>query len=213
MTPQDSSAYLLTLAARAPVIPVLVVEDETKAAPLAEALVAGGLALLEVTLRTSSALDALARMTEVPGAVVGAGTVITPEDARAAKAAGAQFAVSPGATPALIAACTGIGLPLLPGAASASEVMALLAAGFSFAKFFPAAQIGGAPALKSLGGPLPQMRFCPTGGITPESAPDYLSLKNVACIGGSWIAPPDLLAKGDFAAIRRLATAAAALRG
>ncbi|MFC0281640.1 bifunctional 4-hydroxy-2-oxoglutarate aldolase/2-dehydro-3-deoxy-phosphogluconate aldolase [Falsigemmobacter intermedius] len=213
MTPQDSSAYLITLAARAPVIPVLVVEDETKAAPLAEALVAGGLALLEVTLRTSSALDALARMTEVPGAVVGAGTVITPEDARAAKAAGAQFAVSPGATPALIAACTGIGLPLLPGAASASEVMALLAAGFSFAKFFPAAQIGGAPGLKSLGGPLPQMRFCPTGGITPESAPGYLSLKNVACIGGSWIAPPDLLAKEDFAAIRRLATAAAALRG
>ncbi|RRH73815.1 bifunctional 4-hydroxy-2-oxoglutarate aldolase/2-dehydro-3-deoxy-phosphogluconate aldolase [Falsigemmobacter faecalis] len=212
MTPQDSSAFLLSLAARAPVIPVLVLEDEAKAAPLAEALVAGGLSLLEVTLRTSSALDALARMAAVPGAVVGAGTVLTPEDARAAKAAGAEFAVSPGATPSLIAACTGIGLPLLPGAATASEVMALMAAGFRFAKFFPAAQIGGAPALKSLGGPLPQMRFCPTGGITPESAPDYLSLSNVACIGGSWLAPADLLAKGDFAAIRRRAESAAALR-
>lgn len=211
-TPSETSAFTRTLCETAPVIPVLVVEDPTTAAPLAKALVAGGLPVLEVTLRTKAALSVIRAMAQVPGAIVGAGTVLTPEDARNARAAGARFAVSPGATDALLDACEAIDLPILPGAATATEAMALLARGYTVQKFFPAEAIGGAKALKSLAGPLPQILFCPTGGISAKNAPDYLSLPNVRCVGGSWVAPTDLVAKGEWEAIRDLASAAANLR-
>ncbi|MBF9047280.1 bifunctional 4-hydroxy-2-oxoglutarate aldolase/2-dehydro-3-deoxy-phosphogluconate aldolase [Rhodobacterales bacterium LSUCC0031] len=211
MTPMAQSAATREIAARAPIIPVLVIEDVAHAAPLARALVAGGLPALEVTLRTPCALDAIRAMAAVPGGIVGAGTLLTPDDIRAAKAAGAQFGVSPGATPRLIAASVEIGLPLLPGAATASEVMALWEQGYDMLKFFPAEAAGGAPALKSIGGPIPQVSFCPTGGITPENAARYLALSNVICAGGSWVAPKDKIANGDWAGITALATAAAAL--
>lgn len=212
ITPSEASEFTRTLCETAPVIPVLVVEDPTTAAPLAEALVAGGLPVLEVTLRTAAALSVIREMAQVPGAIVGAGTVLTPEDARNARAAGARFAVSPGATDALLDACEAIDLPILPGAATATEAMALLARGYTVQKFFPAEAIGGAKALKSLAGPLPQILFCPTGGISAKNAPDYLSLPNVRCVGGSWIAPADLVANGEWEAIRDLASAAAKLR-
>lgn len=199
------------LAALAPVIPVLVIEDAAQAGPLAEALVAGGLPVLEVTLRTPAAPEAIREMSLVPGAIVGAGTVITPEDERIAQAAGAQFAVSPGATDALLGACEAAGLPLLPGAATASEAMALLARGYDMQKFFPAEVAGGAAALAALGGPLPQISFCPTGGIGPVNAPDYLALPTVPCVGGSWVAPKPLVAAGDWAAIRTLSEQARTL--
>lgn len=195
----------------APIVPVLVVEDVQQARPLAEALVAGGLPALEVTLRTPAALDVIRAMSAVPGGVVGAGTLITPEDVRAAKEAGAQFGVSPGATDALIAACEAEGLPLLPGAATASEAMHLLEQGYDMLKFFPAEASGGAPALKSLSAPLPQISFCPTGGVSPKNAPDYLSLPNVVCAGGSWIAPKQLVMHGDWAGIEALARDASKL--
>jgi 2-dehydro-3-deoxyphosphogluconate aldolase/(4S)-4-hydroxy-2-oxoglutarate aldolase len=150
-------------------------------------------------------------MADVPGGIVGAGTLLTPADIRAAKDAGAKFGVSPGATPRLIAASVEIGLPLLPGAATASEVMALWEQGYDMLKFFPAEAAGGAPALKSIGAPIPQVAFCPTGGITPQNAANYLALSNVICAGGSWVAPKDLIAKGDWAGIEALARAAAAL--
>jgi 2-dehydro-3-deoxyphosphogluconate aldolase/(4S)-4-hydroxy-2-oxoglutarate aldolase len=199
------------IAARAPIIPVLVVEDAATARPLAEALVAGGLPALEVTLRTPAALDAIRAMAEVPGGIVGAGTLLTPEDVRAAKAAGAQFGVSPGATPRLIEACIAEELPLLPGAATATEVMTLFEQGYDMLKFFPAEAAGGAPALKAIGAPIPQVSFCPTGGVSPANAMAYLSLPNVICAGGSWVAPADRVAAGDWAAIEALARAAAAL--
>lgn len=199
------------ICALAPIIPVLVVNDATHARPLAEALVAGGLPALEVTLRTSAALDAIRAMADVPGGVVGAGTLITPEDVRAAKAAGAQFGVSPGATDALIAACEAEDLPLLPGAATATEAMALLAKGYDMLKFFPAEASGGAPALKAIGAPLPQITFCPTGGVSPSNARDYLSLSNVVCAGGSWVAPKQMVQNGDWAGIETLAREAAGL--
>lgn len=194
----------------APVMPVLVIEDAATARPLAEALIAGGLPALEVTLRTPAALEAMRAMAEVPGGCVGAGTLLTPEDVRAAKAAGARFGVSPGATDALLAACEAEGLPLLPGAATASEAMRLLEHGYDMLKFFPAEASGGAAALRALGGPLPQVTFCPTGGVTPENASDYLALSNVLCVGGSWIAPRDRIAAQDWAGIEMLARAAAA---
>lgn len=165
-------------------MPVLVIDDLAHAAPLARALVAGGLPALEVTLRTPCALDAIRAMAQVPGGVVGAGTLLTPADVKAAKAAGASFGVSPGATARLIAACEDEGLPLLPGAVTASEVMALLERGYTVQKFFPAEQSGGAAFLKSLGSPIPQVSFCPTGGISLKNAADYLSLKTVLCVGG-----------------------------
>lgn len=199
------------ICALAPIVPVLVVDDEALARPLAEALVAGGLPALEVTLRTPAALDAIRAMSTVPGGVVGAGTLITPEDARAAKEAGAQFGVSPGATDALIAACEAEGLPLLPGAATASEAMQLLEKGYDMQKFFPAEASGGAPALKAIGAPLPQITFCPTGGVSPTNAKDYLSLSNVVCAGGSWVAPKDMVQNGDWAGIEALARAASEL--
>jgi 2-dehydro-3-deoxyphosphogluconate aldolase/(4S)-4-hydroxy-2-oxoglutarate aldolase len=191
---------------------VLVIDDLAHARALAAALVAGGLPALEVTLRTACALDAIRIMAEVPGGVVGAGTLLTPADVKAAKAAGAAFGVSPGATERLIAACEDEGLPLLPGAATASEVMWLLEKGFSVQKFFPAEQAGGAAYLKSIGGPLPQVSFCPTGGINLKNARDYLGLANILCVGGSWVAPKDAMARGDWAAITALAAEAAALR-
>ena len=213
MTPQDASRRTRDLCGLAPVIPVLVVEEAAKARPLAEALVAGGLPMLEVTLRTPAALEAIEAMAKVPGGHVGAGTLISAEDVRAAKAAGATFGVSPGATDALLEACEAEGLPLLAGAATASEAMRLLARGYDMLKFFPAEASGGAAALKALGGPLPQLSFCPTGGVSPGNAGDYLKLGTVPCVGGSWIAPADLVAAGDWGAIEAKAREAATLSG
>ncbi len=211
MTPQEASARALEMCRLAPVIPVLVIDDIAHARPLAEALVAGGLPALEVTLRTPVALEAIRAMAEVPGGTVGAGTLLSPADVRAAKAAGARFGVSPGSTPQLLDACEEEGLPTLPGAVTASEVMALLERGYTVQKFFPAEAVGGAPALKSLGAPIPQVRFCPTGGIGLKNAPDYLGLPNVLCVGGSWVAPKGLMEAGDWAGITRLAAEAAGL--
>ena len=211
MTPMAQSAATREIASRAPIIPVLVLDDAASAAALAHALVAGGLPALEVTLRTPAALDAIRAMADVAGGIVGAGTLLSPDDIRAAKDAGARFGVSPGATPRLIAASIEIGLPLLPGAATASEVMALWEQGYDMMKFFPAETAGGAPALKAIGAPIPQVSFCPTGGITPANAPSYLALPNVICAGGSWVAPKNMIATGDWAGITALAAAAAAL--
>lgn len=211
MTPHEQTRVARDIAHLAPVIPVLVVEDAAHARPLAEALVLGGLPALEVTLRTGAALDVIAAMAEVPGGVVGAGTLLTAEDVRNAKAAGAKFGVSPGVTDALVEACAAEGLPLLPGAATATEAMALLARGYDMLKFFPAGPAGGPAYLKGLAGPLPQIAFCPTGGVSPENAPDYLALPNVICAGGSWLAPPDLQRAGDWDGITELARTAAKL--
>jgi 2-dehydro-3-deoxyphosphogluconate aldolase/(4S)-4-hydroxy-2-oxoglutarate aldolase len=213
MTPAEQSRRTAGICALAPVIPVLVIEDTGQAEGLARALVAGGLPVLEVTLRTPAALDAIRAMAAVPGAVVGAGTLLAPEDVRAARAAGASFGVSPGATDRLLEACAAADLPLLPGAATASEVMALLETGYRVQKFFPAEAAGGAAALAALGAPLPQVAFCPTGGITAALAPAYLKLPNVACVGGSWVAPKAAVAAGDWARVTALAAEAAALRG
>lgn len=213
MTPQEASRRTRELCGLAPVIPVLVIEDAGKARPLAEALVAGGLPVLEVTMRTPAALEAIRAIAGVPGGHVGAGTLITAEDVRAAKEAGATFGVSPGATDALLEACEAEGLPLLAGAATASEAMRLLARGYDMLKFFPAEASGGAAALKALGGPLPQLSFCPTGGVSPGNAGDYLKLSTVPCVGGSWIAPADLVAAGDWGAIEAKAREATGLSG
>ncbi|WP_339766160.1 bifunctional 4-hydroxy-2-oxoglutarate aldolase/2-dehydro-3-deoxy-phosphogluconate aldolase [uncultured Pseudosulfitobacter sp.] len=211
MTPQDASAAALRIAQMAPIIPVLVVDDATHAAPLARALVAGGLPALEVTLRTPAALDVIREMAGVPGGVVGAGTLLTPADVQAAKDAGAQFGVSPGATDRLLDACEEADLPLLPGAATASEAMRLLERGYTMLKFFPAEASGGAAAIKAIGAPIPQVMFCPTGGVSPANAADYLSLPNVVCAGGSWVAPKDMVLAGDWDGITALAQAAAQL--
>lgn len=211
MTPQDASRNALRLCNLAPVIPVLVIDDASPAADLARALIAGGLPVLEVTLRTPAALEAIRAMAAVPGGVVGAGTVLTPDDVAAAKAAGAQFAVSPGATDTLLAACEAADLPLLPGAATATEAMRLLERGYSTQKFFPAEASGGAPALKAIGAPLPQITFCPTGGVSPANANDYLSLSNVVCVGGSWVAPSAMVKSGDWSGITALAQHACVL--
>lgn len=211
MTPAEQSAAAREICTLAPIVPVIVVQDLAHAAPLARALVAGGLPALEVTLRTPCALDAIRAMAEVEGGVVGAGTLLTPADVKAAKAAGARFGVSPGLTERLVRACEDEGLPLLPGTATATEVMRALEWGYSMLKFFPAETSGGAPAVKALGGPLPQASFCPTGGISLKNAPDYLRLPNVICAGGSWVAPADKLVAGDWAGIEALAREAAAL--
>lgn len=212
MTPAEQSKAALAVCRLAPVVPVLVIDDLSHAKPLAEALVAGGLPALEVTLRTPCALDAIRAMSEVPGGQVGAGTLLTRADVKAAKEAGATFGVSPGSSPALIEACAEFDLPLLPGAVTATEIMALLEQGYTVQKFFPAEQSGGAAFLKSIGSPLPQVSFCPTGGISLKTAPDYLSLKNILCVGGSWVAPKEAMVKGDWATITRLAAEAKALR-
>ena len=202
-----------SLASHGPVIPVIVVQRLEQAVPLARALVDGGVKVLEVTLRTPvalAAIEAIARA--VPEAVVGAGTLRLPADAKAAHDAGSRFAVSPGYTAALGAACREAGLPLLPGVATGSEVMAAMADGLRFLKFFPAVQAGGIPMLKALAGPFPDIAFCPTGGITPETAPQFLALPNVAVCGGSWLTPADAVEQGDWARITRLAREAQALR-
>lgn len=213
MTPSEASADATEICLLAPVIPVITVTDIAHARPLAEALVAGGLPALEVTLRTPIALDAIREMASVDGGVVGAGTLLTPADVVAAKEAGAQFGVSPGSTPTLLDAAEGADLPMLPGAATASEVMALFERGYTVQKFFPAETSGGAPALKALSGPLPAVRFCPTGGVSLGNVADYLSLPNTLCVGGSWVAPGSLVANGDWAGIEALAREASQLGG
>jgi 2-dehydro-3-deoxyphosphogluconate aldolase/(4S)-4-hydroxy-2-oxoglutarate aldolase len=196
----------------APVVPVVVIEDAADAVPLARALVAGGLPAIEVTLRTPAALEAIREIArEVPGAVVGAGTVIRPEQVAEAVAAGSRFLVSPGWTDLLLEAMRASGVPFLPGVSTASEVVALLERGVREMKFFPAQAAGGTAYLKSLSGPLPQARFCPTGGIGPASAPDYLALPNVGCVGGSWMLPQDAVAARDWDRVEALAREAAAL--
>ena len=203
----------LELAEHGPVIPVIVLQQVQDAIPLAQALVDGGVRVLEVTMRTPVALrciEAIARA--VPQAIVGAGTVRSVQDARAAQTAGARFAVSPGYTAAVGETCRDIGLPLLPGVATASELMAAQAGGHDFVKFFPATAAGGVPMLKALAGPFPDVSFCPTGGLTPQNAPDFLALPQVKVCGGSWLTPPDAIAARDWPRITRLAQAAAALR-
>jgi 2-dehydro-3-deoxyphosphogluconate aldolase/(4S)-4-hydroxy-2-oxoglutarate aldolase len=203
----------LSLASHGPVIPVIVLQRVQDAVPLAEALLAGGVKVLEVTMRTPVALACIAAIAKaLPEAVVGAGTIRSAADAQAALDAGSRFAVSPGYTAEVGAACRRIGLPLLPGVATASEVMAAQADGLSFLKFFPAMQAGGIPMLKALGGPFPDVVFCPTGGIGLETAPQFLALPNVKVCGGSWLTPADAVAAGDWTRITRLAREAQALR-
>lgn len=196
----------------APVVPVVVVDDLADAVPLARALVAGGLPAIEVTLRTPVAVDAIRAISgEVPDAVVGAGTVVTPGQVDDAVAAGARFLVSPGWTDLLLEAMRGSGVPFLPGVSTTSEVVALLERGVREMKFFPAEAAGGTAYLKALAAPLPQARFCPTGGIGPASAPEYLALPNVGCVGGSWMLPKDAVADRDWGRVEALAREAAAL--
>jgi 2-dehydro-3-deoxyphosphogluconate aldolase / (4S)-4-hydroxy-2-oxoglutarate aldolase len=195
-----------------PVIPVIVLDDVAQAVPLARALVAGGVRVLEVTLRTSAGLASIRAIAhDVPDAIVGVGTVTQPEEFAAALDAGARFAVTPGLTPALIAAAKASPLPLLPGVMTPSEVIAARAAGFLQLKLFPARQAGGIPMLNALRGPFPDTIFCPTGGVTIETAPDFLALPNVVCVGGSWLTPSAAMAANDWDAITALAAQAAAL--
>ncbi|MDP2496008.1 bifunctional 4-hydroxy-2-oxoglutarate aldolase/2-dehydro-3-deoxy-phosphogluconate aldolase [Shimia thalassica] len=205
MTPAEASKLAGDICRLAPIMPVLVVQDAAQAIPLAKSLIAGGLPALEVTLRTPAALDVIRAMSSLEGCAVGAGTLVTPQDVRDAKAAGATFGVSPGTTDSLIEACLQEDLPLIPGTASASESMRLLESGFTVQKFFPAEASGGAPALKAIGGPLPQISFCPTGGVSLSNAKSYLSLPNVICAGGSWVAPEALVSQGRWADIEALA--------
>jgi 2-dehydro-3-deoxyphosphogluconate aldolase/(4S)-4-hydroxy-2-oxoglutarate aldolase len=204
----------LELAALGPVIPVIVIQRLADAIPLAQALVAGGVRVLEVTLRTPVALQAMRDISQaVPEAIVGAGTVRSVADAEAAKAAGCAFAVSPGYTRAVGQACRSLGLPLLPGVATASEVMTACDDGYRFLKFFPATAAGGVPMLKALAGPFTDVSFCPTGGITADTAAQFLALPNVRVCGGSWLTPADAVQAGDWARITALARATHALRG
>ncbi len=196
-----------------PVMPVIVIDALKDAVPLARALVAGGVRVLEVTLRTPVALDAIRAIAgAVPEAIVGAGTILDARDLAAARAAGARFGVSPGATPALLRAGRAEDWPMLPGVMTPSEAMRALAAGYVALKFFPAVPAGGVEMLKAISGPMPQLRFCPTGGISPATAADFLALPNVDCIGGSWLAPRTLIASGDWDAITALARQTAQLR-
>jgi 2-dehydro-3-deoxyphosphogluconate aldolase/(4S)-4-hydroxy-2-oxoglutarate aldolase len=197
----------------APVIPVIVLEDAAQAAPLARALLAGGLPVLEVTLRSEAALQSIRAIArEVPAAIVGAGTVLNAGDLAAAREAGARFVVSPGSTAALLESGKSCGLPFLPGVMTPSEVIAAVAAGYDTLKFFPAAQGGGVDMLKALVGPFPGVKFCPTGGISLANAPDFLALPNVCCVGGSWITPADAIRASDWTTITRLALQAQRLR-
>ncbi|MFI5609852.1 bifunctional 4-hydroxy-2-oxoglutarate aldolase/2-dehydro-3-deoxy-phosphogluconate aldolase [Amycolatopsis sp. NPDC051903] len=202
------------LLALSPVMPVVVIDDVDDAVPTARALLAGGIGVIELTLRTPVATAAIERVAaEVPEIVVGAGTVTSPAQAAQAADAGAKFLVTPGCTDAVLDAAFATGLPFLPGAATVSEAMRLAERGLTALKFFPAEASGGVAFLKSLSGPLPDLRFCPTGGITVDSAPSYLALPNVGCLGGSWLTPAKLLAAKDFGAVEKLAAEAAALRG
>jgi 2-dehydro-3-deoxyphosphogluconate aldolase/(4S)-4-hydroxy-2-oxoglutarate aldolase len=203
----------LELASHGPVIPVIVIQRLQDAVPMAEALVAGGVKVLEVTLRTPVALQSIEAIAKaVPEAIVGAGTIRSVADAQAARSAGCRFAVSPGYTREIGMACAEIGLPLLPGVATASEVMSAQADGYNFLKFFPATAAGGIPMLKALAGPFADVAFCPTGGITPETAPQFLALSNVKVCGGSWLTPQDAVEAGDWGRVTALARAASALR-
>ena len=196
-----------------PVIPVIVIEELAHAVPLARALVAGGIRVLEVTLRTPAGLDAIAAIVrEVPGAIVGVGTITQPQEFALSARAGARFAVTPGLTPALIDAARHAAIPLLPGVMTPSDVIAAKAAGYRELKLFPAQQAGGIGMLRALGGPFPDVNFCPTGGVTVATAPDFLALPNVACVGGSWLTPKEAIAAGDWDRISALAREAAALR-
>ncbi|MFN3319870.1 MAG: 2-dehydro-3-deoxy-phosphogluconate aldolase [Allorhizobium sp.] len=210
----DKTEKLLSTLKLQPVVPVLIIEDAKTAVPLARALVAGGLKAIEITLRTEAALEAVRLVAqEVEGAVVGAGTILNAAHYAAAVDAGSQFIVSPGTTQELLDVARQSDIPLLPGAATASEVMALREEGYKVLKFFPAEQAGGAAYLKALSSPLAGTLFCPTGGISLKNAMDYLSLPNVVCVGGSWVAPKELVAAGDWAGITKLASEASALKG
>ena len=206
------SASIEEIMKTSPVVPVMVIENIDDAVPLAKALVDGGLRVLEITLRTAPALEAIKQIKEsVPDAIVGAGTIINTETLQASIEAGAEFIVTPGSTAAIIDAAQTAGVPILPGVNTPSEAMVLLEKGITEMKFFPAEAAGGIPMLKSIAGPLPQIQFCPTGGVSPTNAKDYLSLKNVACVGGSWMAPAELVNAGDWVEITRRAREASAL--
>lgn len=208
----DRSAPLRDLLGKVRVVPVVTLHRAEPAAPLARALAAGGLPVIEVTLRSPAALEAIAAIArEVPGAVVGAGSLRTPAQIVEAQAAGARFGVSPGHTAALLDAAEAAGVSYLPGAASASEAMALFARGYDLVKWFPAGPLGGTATLRALAAPLPEIAFCPTGGVGPDNLADYLACPNVACVGGSWLAPAELVAAADWAEIEARARAAAAV--
>lgn len=209
MSLQEGLAEILALS---PVVPVLTIEDAAQAVPLARALLEGGIGVVEVTLRTAAALDAIAAMAGVPGMVVGAGTVLTPSQYEAVAAAGARFVVSPGSSEALLDAAARSGVPFLPGAATPSEVLVLLEQGYRLQKFFPAEPAGGIPMLKALAAPIPDVRFCPTGGVGIGNARDYLALPNVVCVGGSWLTPAPALAAGDWRSVTALAAEVATLK-
>lgn len=209
----ERSSDIAVILGDGPVIPVIVIDELIQAVPLARALVAGGVRVLEVTLRTAAGLEAIQRIREeVPEAIVGAGTVLTGAQLEEVAAAGAAFAVSPGATSALLDAAAQSPVPLLPGTATASEVMTVLERGYRCMKLFPAEAVGGVELLSSLASPLPAARFCPTGGIDPEKAKRYLALPNVVCVGGSWLVPRDAMSQGDWTRITDLARATARLR-
>jgi 2-dehydro-3-deoxyphosphogluconate aldolase/(4S)-4-hydroxy-2-oxoglutarate aldolase len=206
----DPSEPLLDVS---PVVPVVVIEELDTAVPLARALLSGGVRIIEVTLRSAAALDAIrAIATDVPEMLVGAGTICSPEQVKAATAAGSRFLVSPGATDRLLDSLEDADRPFLAGTASPSDMLRLLERGITEAKLFPAEAVGGLDLLRAVHGPLPQLRFCPTGGITPASAPEYLARPNVGCVGGTWLTPNDAVGAGDWATITRLAAAAAGLR-
>ena len=207
--PQNTDALLPIMTGQS-VIPVIVLDDAKDAVPLAKALVAGGLPAIEITLRTDAALESIRRVAaEVPEALVGAGTILNAAQFEEAVAAGSKFIVSPGLTPELVEAADGSPVPLLPGAVTSSEIMAALEEGYSLLKFFPAEQAGGAAYLKSLSSPFGAVKFCPTGGVSAKNAADYLSLPNVLCVGGSWVAPKDAVSGGDWDRITALAKEAA----
>lgn len=202
----------IPLVFRRPVIPVLTIDDPAAGVALARALSDGGLDVLEITLRTAAALDAVSAIASaLPRVLVGVGTVNTPLDFERAAAAGARFAVSPGVTPALLEAAPQASMPWLPGAATVSESMRLLEAGIAFQKLFPAAPVGGIDYLNGIWGPLPEVTFCPTGGVSASNAPGYLQCPNVACVGGSWVAPKAAIAAGDWAQVQKVAATAASL--
>lgn len=209
--PQDAAA-LRSMLSLAPVIPVIILDDVDAARPLAEALVAGGLPVLEVTLRTPNALRVIAEMAKVDGAIVGSGTVRSPLQMGHSVDAGCQFMVSPGASPRLLEAADEYSIPLLPGIGTPTEAMTASEHGYSFLKFFPAEALGGAKVLKAYASPLPDITFCPTGGIDQEKARGYLELPNVICVGGSWIMPADAMASKDYGRIEKLAREAAGLK-
>lgn len=210
--PQDAEA-IRSILSLAPVIPVIILDDVSQARPLAEALVAGGLPILEVTLRTPNALKVMEEMGKVTGAIVGSGTVRNALHMKQSVDAGCRFMVSPGISPRILDAADDIGIPLLPGIGTPSEAMTAAERGYSFLKFFPAEALGGAPVLKAFASPLSDIKFCPTGGLDPVKAKTYLALPNVICVGGSWMMPADALASGDWKRIENLAREASALRG